>query len=172
MKAPGFATRGGSLNLTATVSGEFPLTPITYRWSVTDNADTENTHHELTDTRSACLWNTIGRKSIYVSASNPLGSIKVQQDIEVAVLACDIIGRHWVKALKAVDLVLLGASAGATYRIEYRKSLNSGSWQSAAPDGVAVIGEDKQTPWTDLGGPDRDITNEPTLFYRAVLIQP
>lgn len=170
LHAPAVATMGVQYAPSATVTDSRVLTPITYRWTITDHSPQIGTHEGLTDTRAGCSWTTLGNKLVKASASNELGVVTAQQTISVQVLQVDIVGRHWQGATNAVDLVILGTSADTTYRIQYRLDLNSGYWSNAAPDELAVPGQDGNTPWIDLGGPGRDVTTLPRLFYRALAL--
>lgn len=168
LDAPAVATMGLCYDALATATGDWPLTPLTYRWTVTDLASQTHEHDSLEDTRADCAWATSGAKLVAVSVSNELGVATAQQVVDVQVLSVDYVGRHWVGTTNAVDLAIVGTSADSIYRVQYRVGLTDGDWADAAPGGLAVPGTDGTTPWTDVGGPGRDVTSEPTLFYRAV----
>lgn len=170
LAGPSAATLGGTYDFTATLSGDMPLTPITYRWTVTDLSPATHTHNAFTDPMNGCVWSTAGTKTLLVTASNELGTVSGSLPVAVAVLAVDITGRHWVGTTNAVDLVILGTSSASTYRIQYRASLTAGAWADAAPDGLLIEGSDGSTPWVDMGGPGRDVTASSNMFYRALLL--
>ena len=113
-----------------------------------------------------------GAKALHVTASNELGVVQANRSVSVAILAMDIVGRHWVGPTNAVDLVIKGTSSGSTYRVQYRPGLSSGTWADADPDGLTVTGLDGNTPWVDMGGPGRDVTASRSMFYRALLLLP
>ena len=172
LAGPTVATLGGSYDFTATATGDMPLTPITYSWTVTDQPSATHTHGNLTDTMPGRKWTTAGTKTVQVIASNALDSVQASMAVDVRALEMAILGRQWVGTTNAVNLLLKGTSAASTYQVQYRTNLTQGYWSNAIPEGGAVPGQNLQTPWLDLGGPARDVTTSTQLFYRVVLPVP
>jgi hypothetical protein len=171
LAGPSVATLGGRYFFTATASGDVPLTPITYSWTMTDQSPATHCHDSLTDTVTNCAWVSSGSKTVMVNASNELGAVQADMSVDVQVLTLDDhVGFHWVGTTNAVDMVLQGTSSNSTYRVQYRTNMITGVWTNAAPGGLTVSGRNGSTPWTDMGGPARNVTTATTLFYRAVLL--
>ena len=172
LAGPSVATLRGAHGFTATVSGTMPLTPITYYWTVTDQAPTNHTHSNLSDPLSACRWTTTGTKTVHVLASNAVNSVQANMSVEVAALGLQMLGRQRIGSTNAVNTLLTGTSAGSTYQVRYCTNLAQGFWSNALPNGVSIPGLNGSTPWTDLGGPGRDLNTATPMFYRAVLPTP
>ena len=172
LAGPTVVTKGGNYDFTATVTGDLPLTPIYYFWTATDLPSALHTQNGLTDTYTGCTWAGTGAKTVRVVASNALSVVQATLQVDAQVLDMDVIGRRWIQTVNAVEAVIRGTSASSTYQIQYRTNLSVGSWTNALPGGVNVPGQNGDTPWTDMGGPDRDVTIARQLFYRAVLLVP
>lgn len=169
---PTAATMGGEYDFTANVTGDLPLTPITYYWTVTGHTPVTHSHGNLTDPLADRKWTTPGTKSVQVTVSNLTGTAQANLSVEVQALDLAILGRQWVGPTNAVSLLLKGTSASSTYQVQYRTNLTQGYWSNAIPDGVSVPGLNGQTSWLDLGGPGRDVTTSTQLLYRVVLPMP
>ena len=171
LAGPTVATMGGAYDFTATATGDMPFTPITYRWTMTDQLPATHSHGNLTDSMPDCLWTTSGVKMVLVTASNELGMVQTNMAVDVQVLTMDeYVGFHWTGTTNAVDLMIEGTSSNSTYCVEYRTNMITGDWINAAPGGLIVQGLNGKTPWIDVGGPTRDVTTTTTLFYRARLL--
>ena len=107
-----------------------------------------------------------------VIASNALSVVQSTLQVDAQVLDMAVVGRRWVRAVNAVDTTILGTSASSTYQVQYRTNIASGVWYVADPDGVSIVGQNVSTPWTDMGGPGRNVTTNAQMFYRAVLLTP
>lgn len=168
LNGPSVATMGGKYEFTATASGDLPMTPITYFWTLTDLSPSTRSHDSLTDTMSSCKWLTPGAKTVHVVVSNACGTVQADLPVDVQELGMEIVGRHWVGTTNAIDAVIRGSSASSSYQIQYRNSLSEGGWSNAVPAGN-IDGQDGRTPWTDVGGPGRNVNTNAQIFYRAVL---
>jgi hypothetical protein len=169
---PSVVTKGGTYQFTATAAGDSPLTPIYYFWTATDLASATHTQNGLTDIYPGCSWAGTGAKTVRVIASNALSVVQSTLQVDAQVLDMAVVGRRWVRAVNAVDTTILGTSASSTYQVQYRTNIASGVWYVADPDGVSIVGQNVSTPWTDMGGPGRNVTTNAQMFYRAVLLTP
>ncbi len=172
LAGPTTATLGGKYAYTATATGDIPLPPLTYYWTVTDHTPVTHSSSSLTDVLADRQWSTAGGKSVQVIVSNLLGTAQANLSVNVQPLDLAILGRQWVGATNAVNLLLKGTSAASTYQVQYRTNLTQGFWSNAIPDGVSIPGLNGQTAWQDLGGPGRNVTTATQLFYRVVLPSP
>lgn len=172
LAGPTVVTKGGSYDFTATAMGDLPLTPIYYFWTATDLPAALHTQNGLTDTYTGRTWAGTGAKTVRVVASNALSVVQSTLQVDAQVLDMDVIGRRWIQTVNAVEAVIRGTSAASTYQIQYRTNLTVGSWADALPGGVNVPGQNGDTPWTDMGGPGRNVNTNALMFYRAVLLTP
>ena len=169
LSGPVVATLHGKYNYSATVNGDLPATPITYSWTITDRSFVNHTHTNLTDALTSCDWTAAGNKVIQVVASNAYTTAQVTLNVDARALGLTLLGRQRIGSTNAVLLLLTGTSGASTYQLQYCTNLVSPLWGVATPIGVSITGLDHTTPLTDLGGPGRDVTTAPKLFYRAVL---
>jgi hypothetical protein len=169
---PSVVTKGGTYQFTANAAGDAPLMPITYYWTATDLTSATHTQNSLTDTYTGCTWAGTGAKTVRVIASNLVSVVQTTLQVDAQVLDMDVIGRRWIQTVNAVDTVIRGTSASSTYQVQYRTNIASGAWTVAYPDGASIVGQSGTTPWTDMGGPGRNVTTNSQLFYRAVLLTP
>jgi hypothetical protein len=168
LSGPSVATLGGKYDFTVTATGDLPLTPVTYFWTLTDQSPATHSHSLLSDTMGSCKWLAAGAKTVHVVVSNACGTVQANLPVDVQKLGIDIVGRHWVGTTNAFDAVIRGSSASSSYQIQYRDSLTEGGWSDAVPNG-SIAGQDGSTPWTDVGGPGRNVNTNAQIFYRAVL---
>ncbi len=172
LSGPTFATMGGQYDYTATVTGDVPLTPITYTWTITDQSPMVHLVNDVVDSALDRQWTTAGTKSVQVIISNILGTAQANLSVDVQALDLAVLGRQWVGPTNAVNLLLKGTSASSTYQVQYRTNLNDGYWSNAIPDGASILGANGQTLWLDLGGPGRDVNTSTQMFYRVVMPTP
>jgi len=168
------ATLGGAYDFVAAPGGDTPLTPISYYWTATDQTPVLHRNSTAKDTLPACCWSTAGGKVVSVVASNDLGVVHGSVTVNVESLALEGPGRRLSAGTNVIDLFLNGTSDRSHYMIEYSFTLGAGSnkWITAAPGGISIPGANHQTPWTDVGGPGRDLNQATNLFYRARLLSP